>query len=250
MVRALACVVVALRLPGILGILAGAVVGMTAGALWALPAGLIKAYRNGHEVITTIMLNNVAGLLTAALVAGPFNASRLDSPSTATLPPATRLPALVSQPPFLLNIALPLGLILTALLALWLNRTVAGYELRAVGANPTAARLAGVPTARVTVYAMLGSGALAGLAGAVQALAYQFRYYEGFSPGYGFDALGVALLAGNSAYGVIPAALLFRGDEQGRQRPGLLGRAEGADDHPRPPHPRRGSHTVPEGGRP
>jgi simple sugar transport system permease protein len=227
MVGALACVVVALRVPGTPGVLLGSVVGMVAGALWALPAGLIKAYRNGHEVITTIMLNNVAGFLTAALIAGPFKDPSLGSPSTATLPAGTRLPALVNQPPFLLNLALPLGLVLTALLALWLSRTVAGFELRAAGANPIAARLAGIPTARVTVLAMLGSGALAGLAGAVQALAYQFRYYEGFSPGYGFDALGVALLAGNSAYGVIPAALLFGALSKGGTAISVMGVPKG-----------------------
>jgi len=108
-----------------------------------------------------------------------------------------------------LNLALGLGIALTAALAWWLRSSVAGYELQAVGANPTAAETAGVSSRRVTTLAMMASGALGGLAGALQVLAYEGRFYAGFSPGYGFDALGVALLAGASAWGVLPASLLF-----------------------------------------
>lgn len=200
---------VVLRFPGVLGMTLGIVVGALAGAAWALPAGLIKAYRNGHEVITTIMLNSVAGYLTTAIVSGPMKDPHQDSPSTAMLPSASQLPWLYSRPPVQISSALVLGLALTVLLAWWLRRTVAGYELQAVGANPVAARFAGVDTRRVTVSAMCWSGALAGMAGVVQVVAYEGRFYSGFSPGYGFDALGVALLAGGSAWGVIPASLLF-----------------------------------------
>ena len=94
-------------------------------------------------------------------------------------------------------------------IAIWLKKTVAGYELQAVGANRIAARFAGISPQKVTVVAMSISGALGGLAGAIQVLAYEGRFYDGFSPGYGFDALGVALLAGNSAYAVLPSSFLF-----------------------------------------
>lgn len=208
LVGALASTVVAVRIPGIGGMILGALAGMVAGALWALPAGLIKAYRNGHEVITTIMLNNVAGFLTAYLVAGPFRDPSEGSPTTVELAKSTELPNLI-QAPITVNLAIPLGLLLAGLLWWWLKRTVAGYELQAVGASPTAARFAGVNAPRVIVGAMVASGAIGGLAGAIQVLAYEHRFYQDFSPGYGFDALGVALLAGNSAMGVIPAALLF-----------------------------------------
>jgi simple sugar transport system permease protein len=200
--------VVGLAVRGPLGVIVALLAGMLAGALWALPAGLIKAYRNGHEVITTIMLNNVASLLTGYLVAGPFIAPPGDYPATAMLPPETWLGNVVTSP-VTINIAIPLGLLLTGALAWWLRRTVAGYELEAVGANPTAARFAGVDAAKVIVQSMLASGAIAGLAGAIQVLAYEHRFYQDFSPGYGFDALGVALLAGGSALGVLPAAFVF-----------------------------------------
>lgn len=207
-VGALTCAVLALRFPGFPGVLVGMLGGMVAGALWALPAGLIKAYRNGHEVITTIMLNSVAGLLTAYLVDGPFKAPKAASPTTSLLPESTHLGNVIQQP-VTMNWAIVLGVLLAVAMAWWLRRTVAGYELRSVGANATAARFAGVDARAVIVKAMLGSGAVAGLAGAMQVLCYEFRFYQDFSPGYGFDALGVALLSGGSALGVIPASFVF-----------------------------------------
>jgi simple sugar transport system permease protein len=209
LVGSCAAAVVALDHPGPIGIVLGAIAAIAAGAVWALPAALIRAYRNGHEVITTIMLNNVAVLLTGALVAGPIRDLHQESTTTANLTPATRLPNLLNHPPLIISTGLVLGVLLAVAAAIWLRRTVAGYELQAVGANPKAARFAGIRTERVIVGAMLASGALAGLGGAVQVLAYEGRFYAGFSPGYGFDGLGVALLAGGSAYAVIPASLLF-----------------------------------------
>lgn len=200
---------VATRMGGVMGILAALLVGAMGGSLWALPAGLIKAYRNGHEVITTIMLNNLALLLTGALLAGPLRGAGQQGRTTAYVPESARIPYVLNSPPLQINLALLVGLILSGLLAWWLGRTVRGFELRAVGANATAAEFAGVSVKRVTVGAMAVSGAIAGFAGALQVLASEWRFYEGFSPGYGFNALGVALLAGGNAYGVIPAATLF-----------------------------------------
>ena len=208
LVGALACTVVALRLPGVAGILLGIFAAMVVGALWALPAGLIKAYRGGHEVITTIMLNNVAALLTGYLVAGPFRGPGGDV-ATRSVAAESRLPAVLHLGAFTLNLAVPVALALAVATGWWLRRTVAGYELRAVGANPTAALFAGVDPRRTVVGAMLASGAVAGLAGAVQVLAYEGYFYANFSSGAGFDALGVALLAGESALALIPAAFLF-----------------------------------------
>lgn len=208
-IGACACAVVALHFPGPIGMILGTLAAMAAGALWALPAGLIKAYRNGHEVITTIMLNNVAGLLTTGLVAGPLKAPNQESTTTSTITAATRLPNLYNQPPVTISSGLLIGILLAIALAIWLGRTVAGFELQAVGANATAAKFAGVDPKKVIMKAMLASGAIAGLAGAIQVLAYEGRFYADFSPGYGFDGLGIALLAGGSAFGVIPSALLF-----------------------------------------
>lgn len=199
---------IGLRIPGGFGMILGLILGALGGALWALPAGLIKAYRNGHEVISTIMLNNIAVLVTSALVAGPLKEAGQESPSTADLAVNSRMPMLMEHP-ISVNIALISGLFLAIGLAVWLRRTVSGYELEAVGANPTAATFAGIDAKRVIVNAMSLSGALGGLGGAIQVAAYERRFYSGISPGYGFDALGVALLAGGRAWGVIPSSLLF-----------------------------------------
>ena len=205
---------VALNLPGppgtesvrmLLAMLAGGV----AGALWALPAAWIKAYRNGHEVISTIMLNSIAIALTDFLVAGPLKDPKGASPSTARLSEAMRLPFAFSQDNLQVSSGLLLGVALAVAMYLWLRFRVAGYELRLTGENPTAARAAGVSVARVTMAAMVASGAIGGAAGAIHVLAFEGRFYQGFSPGYGFDALGVALLAAGNSLLLIPAGFLF-----------------------------------------
>ncbi|MFZ4506187.1 MAG: ABC transporter permease [Fimbriimonas sp.] len=208
-VGALACACVALRFPGPIGLVLGTMAGSIAGALWAWPAAWIKAVRGGHEVISTIMLNNIAGLLTTALVAGPLKDAKEQSPTTATLGASDRMPWLIDQAPFQVNLAILFGVVGTVAMAWWLKRTVSGYELQAVGGNPVAASFAGIEAKRVTMRTMILSGAIAGFAGCMQVLAYEGRFYAGFSPGYGFDALGVALLAGSNALGVLPSSLLF-----------------------------------------
>jgi general nucleoside transport system permease protein len=226
-VGAMACAAVALRVPGLAGLLLGALAGMAGGALWAWPAGWIKAYKGGHEVITTIMLNRVAVLATAAIVAGPLRDPAQEAPTTRLIEAGSRIPLLVNQPPVLVSSALLLGLVAIFALAYWLKRSVAGYELQAVGENATAAAVAGIDTRRVIVRAMLASGALGGLAGSVMVLGSEYRFYANFSPGYGFDALGVALLAGGSALGVLPAALLFAILAKGSTSMAILGVPKG-----------------------
>jgi simple sugar transport system permease protein len=206
---ALVCAVSALVAKGPVGIVVGLLAGTLAGIIWAFPAGWIKAYRGGHEVITTIMLNNAAMLFATALVAGPLKAPDQESPSTAVIAADTRLPNLINQPKLQVNLGLLLGLVATYLFARWLAKTVAGYELRAAGANPVAARSAGVEVRPTILRAMLLSGGIAGMGGAVMVLAFEGRFYQGFSAGYGFDGLGVALLAGGSPLGLLPSALLF-----------------------------------------
>jgi simple sugar transport system permease protein len=220
-VGALGCAVVALQVPGPLGIVLGIVVGSLIGGLWALPAGLIKAYKGGHEVITTIMLNNIAALWTTALVSGPFRDPQDQSPTTRVISDATKLP-LLKFGAFEVSSGMILALLMVFAIWFWLKKTVAGYELQAVGANPTAAQFAGVDPRRVIVKAMFWSGAMGGLGGAIQVLALQFRFYPSISSGYGFDALGVAMLAGVSSIGLIPAALLFGALTRGGNQVAIL----------------------------
>ena len=205
-VGALSCAVVALKIPGILGLIIGCAVGAIAGGLWALPAGLIKAYRGGHEVITTIMLNNVAALLTTALVAKVFRDPSEESPTTATL--INKLPPVINAP-VQITWMLPLGIAFAVLIWWWLGKRVTGYEFQVVGKNPVAADFAGIDRRKVIVRAMVLSGLIGGFAGAMQVIAVEGRFFAEFSPGYGFDALGVALLAGESALSLLPCALLF-----------------------------------------
>jgi ABC-type uncharacterized transport system permease subunit len=225
---ALGATVVGLHVGGVPGIVLGMAAGVLCGLLWALPAALIKAYKNGHEVITTIMLNNVAAALTLALVKGPLRDPGQEGSSTATLDASLWLPSLdFGTPTGRFSVAILAGLALVVAAAIWLKKTVGGYELRATGANPVAAAFAGVKTKSVVVKAMCVSGALGGMAGALHVFASEHRFYDGFSSGYGFDALGVALLAGSSPYGLLPAAIGFGALAQGSTGIQILGVPKG-----------------------
>lgn len=226
-VGALAAAVIGVQVPGTAGMLLGVLSGIAVGGLWALLPALIKAYRNGHEVITTIMLNNIALFVTRALVAGSFKDPAEQSPTTASVPAPAMLPDVYSNPPLKVSLALVVGLAVLAAFAYWLKRSVSGYELSATGANRSAAQAAGVQTRKVMIWAMIGSGALGGLAGAFQVLAFEGRFYSGFSPGYGFDALGVAILAGNSPWGLVPSSLVFGLLNQGSTSMTLVGVPKG-----------------------
>lgn len=226
-IGAMAAAIVALKIPNTFGMMLAVVAGVGAGALWALPAGLIKAYRGGHEVITTIMLNNIALFLTIGLVSGPFNSPTAEGVTTSVLAEQAWLPDAYQDLPFRVSWALVVAFALVWGMALWFKRTVAGYELSATGASESAAKTAGVEVKRVTVRAMAVSGALAGLAGAFQVLAYEHRFYGYFASGFGFDALGVALLAGVSPWGVIPSAFLFAVLSKGTTSIQMLGVPKG-----------------------
>jgi len=208
-IGACAAVVVALNVPGPVAIPLSIIAGILGGALWALPVGLIKAYRGGHEVITTIMLNNIAGFFTFYLVSGPLKDPTSQQPSTASIAPSAELPNLFQQDTFRINSSLIFAII--CVLALWwyLKRTVGGYEISATGQNVNVARFAGINVNKVIVRTMSASGGIAGLAGALQVLAFEHRFYGNFSPGYGFDALGVALLAGGNPLGILASGTLF-----------------------------------------
>ena len=207
-IGAMAATTVALAVPTTGGLILGIILGACAGALWALPAGLIRAYRGGHEVITTIMLNNVAYLLVNWATAGPLKDPAQQSPTTKAIGEALHLPA-IKYGKFEVSSGLLIGLVLVVALWYWLRRTVAGYELCATGANPTAALCAGIKVPKVRVLARVASGAIGGLAGAIHVFAFEHRFYSGFSPGYGFDSLGVALLAGAGPLALIPSGILF-----------------------------------------
>jgi len=192
--------------PGGLGLCGIVLVAALGGALWAGIAALLKVQRNVNEVISTIMLNFIALGLVSYLVQGPLMEAGGRYPQTDALSPALWMPRLA---PYRVHLGLVVALLCAGGLHVLLFRTVAGYEMRAAGLNPVAARLAGINVNRRIVLALMLSGALAGLAGGIEVSAVTRRVYERFSPGWGFTAIAVGLLGRLSPLGVVAAALFF-----------------------------------------
>jgi simple sugar transport system permease protein len=194
-------------LPAPLHVLLALAVGALVGGVWGWVPGILKAWRGAHEVITTIMMNYIAIYLTQYLVTKVWKDPNSMSPQTPEVLPSAWLPVLVEGT----RLSVGLLLALATALILWylLKRTVWGYELRAAGANTEAARAAGVRVSRVIWGSMALSGAIGGLAGAVEVLGVHHRYYDQFSPGYGFDGIAVALLGNNHPLGAVLAAFVF-----------------------------------------
>jgi simple sugar transport system permease protein len=194
-----------------LHLLMALVAGIAAGALWAGIAGLLKARTGAHEVIVTIMLNYVAFYLIAYLLATPglLQAPGSSNPTTPPTPPSAQLPGLLGDR---FNLTWGFVLSLLAVVGVWwlLNRSSAGFSFRAVGENPSAARVAGIDTGRATVSSMLVAGGLVGLAGASQVLGgVTTGFGSDIDAGIGFDAITVALLGGSNPWGVLAAGILF-----------------------------------------
>ncbi|MEX2180608.1 MAG: ABC transporter permease [Gemmatimonadaceae bacterium] len=188
--------------------------GMAGGALWSGIAAVLRRRFGVLEVISTIMLNFVALAVVSWVVRGPLQEPTRIYPQTVTFVEAARWPFLV--PGQRLHLGFVLGII--AALALWfvLARTAAGFRVRAVGAGPRAAQSAGgVDADRLTFRVFLLSGALAGAAGASEVGGVTWALYEGLSPGYGYTAIAVALLARLDPRAVIASAILFGALEAG-----------------------------------
>jgi simple sugar transport system permease protein len=192
-------------LPPIIHIPLALLAGTVAGALFGAIPGALKVYTGAHEVITTIMLNYIAINITDYLADGPFKDT-----SPGNIVARTPLIADSAKIPVIGNI--PLGFIialLAAVFAWWLlYKTTKGFEIRTVGLNPNAARYAGIKVAFTVILAMVISGGLAGMGGAIETQGVVFRYQPGFNIGLGFDGITVALLGRTHPFGVIPAAIL------------------------------------------
>jgi general nucleoside transport system permease protein len=185
-----------------------------AGAAWAGIAALLRARFGVLEVISTIMLNFVAVNLVSYLVRGPLQEPTRIYPQTESIHAAARLPRLWAETRLHVGIVVAIGLTVAA----WwlLTRAAAGFRIRAVGASPTAATTTGrVSVSRVMAGALLMSGAMAGLAGGVEVLGVTYALYENLSPGYGFSAIAVAILAKLRPERVVFSALLFATLETG-----------------------------------
>ena len=179
--------------------------GALAGAAWGFIPGFLKAISGAHEVVTTIMLNYIAVAVIAWAVSGPLDQPGSPSPITAQVGNAA-LPVIIGR-----NGHLGALVAVAAVLAVgWLLfRTTRGFEIRAVGANPDAARYAGMQPRLIIVVTMSLAGVLAGLSGASVVLGVTHYMTASFGTTVGFDSIAVALLGRSSPIGIVFAALLF-----------------------------------------
>ena len=189
------------------------IIGAAAGAGWAGIAAWLRRRFGVLEVISTIMLNFLALDCVAWLVRGPLQEPTHIYPQTSMLSVGFNMPRLFATR---LHAGFLLALI-AAIAAGWvLRQTAPGFRLRATGANPFAAASAGrIDVDRTATRAFLVSGALAGLAGAIEVTGVTHALYEDISPGYGYTAIAVALLAGLEPYAIIASGILFGALEAG-----------------------------------
>jgi general nucleoside transport system permease protein len=184
---------------------------LLAGALWGFIPGFLKAVSGAHEVVTTIMLNFIALALVSWLVSDPLRLPRSPQPVTADVANAA-LPVLLGRDG---HIGIIIAFLAVPIIWFLLFKTTRGFEIRAVGANPDAARYAGMKPRRLVMLTMSIAGSLAGLAGGGNILGINHSLNATFTTTVGFDAITVALLGRSHPVGIVFAALLFGGMRAG-----------------------------------
>ena len=183
--------------------LVAAAAGMGGGLLWALVPGLLRVRWGLNEIITTLMMNYVALNVTSWLVKGPVKDPDVVPPQTRLIPQEMRLPDIAGTG---IHIGLLAGLVVVGLVTILFRYTVVGFMLDIVGRNRQAAIHAGMPVNRLTLVALLASGALAGLAGASDILGVKGLFQGNWNPGYGFAAFALVYLARLNSLWIIPFA--------------------------------------------
>ncbi|MGE0614668.1 MAG: ABC transporter permease [Bacteriovoracia bacterium] len=209
---ALAVAAVGIAFPGLpaaLALLAGFSAAVIGGGAWGFIAGWLRVRRGSHEVITTIMLNFIAAGLASWVTLELLKNTESQNPETSVVGMGFQWRHYDFFQGAPVGAAIYLALLAAVVLHFFLRRSKLGYEIRALGENAEAARLAGLPTDRLRILGMTAVGALAGLVGLIEVMGNAYRFKPGFSPGYGFIGIAVALLARRSPLGVIPCALLF-----------------------------------------
>ena len=206
-------------LPPVLHVSLILIVAVTVGAAWAGLAGLLKVTRGINEVISTIMLNFIAvGGIIAWLIREWADDTGATNSGTTPIDESGHLPNLNGVLELItreigkgreLTSVLIIAIVVGVGYHLFINRTTVGFDFRASGYNPMAARAGGIPPKRMVMYAMLLSGGVAGLVGMVEVLSERFKYDQSFIQGLGFNGIAVALLGRNNPVGVAIAALLF-----------------------------------------
>lgn len=179
-----------------------------AGAVWAGIAAELRRRFHVLEIISTIMLNFVAIHLVSFLVRGPLQESTHVYPQTESLSAAARLPALI--PGTRLHLGFAVGIVIAAALSWTFRKTALGFRIRAAGASPLAATTTGkIDVSKTSFLVFLVSGALAGVAGGIEVTGVTFALYENLSPGYGYTAIAVALIAGLNPLAIIVSGIFF-----------------------------------------
>ncbi len=194
-------------LPPILHVTLSLLAGFLFGALWAGIAGVLKIVLGSNELINTMMLNYVAIFLVEFLIHGPLKDPESFVYQSSPILSSAKLPIILSKTP--LHAGFIISLLITALVFYLLYRTPVGYQMRTVGANLKAAKYAGINIIGVTLVALITTGGLAGIGGAIELLGAQFRMVGGFSPGYGYDGIGIAVMGRYNPVGIVLATFLF-----------------------------------------
>ena len=197
-------------LPGYIHIPIALIIGAFFGSIVAGISGLLKAYRGVHEVITTIMLNSIVMAIADYLASGKLREPGQFLTRTSEIAESARLP-IIGKLPSGFFIAVILGVFIW-----WvLGRTTSGFRIETVGRNRHAAWYSGISVKRTVVSAMVVSGAIAGLGGAIETLGITYRYAPAFNLGLGFDGITIALLGRVHPIGIIPGAILIGGMRAG-----------------------------------
>jgi simple sugar transport system permease protein len=181
--------------------------GFVFGAGWAAIAGYLKVARGLNEVLTTLLLNYIAQYFISYMVNGPFKEPGAPSPFSPLVAESAFLPNIL--PKTQAHAGIFLGLAVAVGLMVVLSITPFGYRIDTVGQNPIAARYAKIPVGKTIMVVMALSVGLAGLAGSCEVLGLKHRLFENFSPGYGFDAIAIALLSRGNPIAVIFTSFFF-----------------------------------------
>lgn len=193
--------------PAPFGYLIAMAAGFLAGALWALLPTFFAGRNLASLSVATIMMNSIAALLTEYIVKQFFQRKGASNTETVVVNDGSILPRFFPSTQF--NYGVFIAVLCVIAVTWMLYKTALGFSLRAMGKNPLAMRQAGLPIYRRTLVSMAISGGLFALGGSIQCLAVYKRFVMGFSPGYGWDGITVATLAGNHPIGVLMSAFLF-----------------------------------------
>lgn len=195
-------------LPSIIHIPLCILCGTLAGALWGLVPAVLFVKRGISLLVIHLLMNSIATFLIQYFVLDLFASSNLLVPSTESILDSAKLPYLITQPAKL-SIAVFIVLAIAVALHFFYNKTVQGYEMRAVGLNRNAAFTNGISVKKYMFLSLIIGGMLAGVGGSLEILGNHHRLYTDFSPGFGYDGIPIALLSGGNPYIAVVGSILF-----------------------------------------